>query len=126
MNSYKDLKVWQKSVALCTEIYKVTSNFPKSEIYGITSQIRRSSVSIPSNIAEGNCRGHKEYIQFLKIAFGSGGELETQLIIALNIEYLIQKEYEHLNILLEEIMKMLNGLISSLVYSSPKRLVPSP
>jgi four helix bundle protein len=119
MNSYKDLKVWQKSVVLCTEIYKVTKNFPSSEIYSITSQIRRSSVSIPSNIAEGNCRGHREYIQFLKIAFGSGGELETQLIVSLNIGYLNQKKFKHLNALLEEIMKMLNGLISSLVFSSP-------
>jgi four helix bundle protein len=117
MKSFKELIVWQKSVVLCTEIYKITNNFPKSEIYGITSQIRRSSVSIPSNIAEGHCRGRKEYIQFLKVAFGSGGELETQLIIALNIRYLTQKEYDELNSLLEEVMKMLNKIISSLVYS---------
>jgi len=117
MKSYKELIVWQKSVVLCTEVYKITNNFPKSEMYGITSQIRRSSVSIPSNIAEGHSRGHKEYIQFLKISFGSGAELETQLIIAFNIKYLTQKEYDELNILLEEIMKMLNKLISSLMYS---------
>ncbi len=114
MKSYKELIVWQKSVNLCTKIYQITSNFPKSEIYGSTSQIRRSVISIPSNIAEGHCRGHKEYVQFLKIAFGSGGELETQLIIALNINYLTQTEFNNLNLLLEEVMKMLNRLISSL------------
>jgi len=117
MKSYKELIVWQKSVNLCTKIYQITNNFPKSEIYGITSQIRRSAVSIPSNIAEGYCRGRREYIQFLKISFGSGGELETQLLIALNIKYLTQKEYDSLNLLLEEVMKMLNKIISSLIYS---------
>ena len=117
MRSYKELIVWQKSVNLCTKIYQITNNFPKTEIYGLTSQIRRSAISIPSNIAEGHCRGRKEYIQFLKIAFGSGGELETQLMISLNIKYLTQKEYDSLNFLLEEVMKMLNKIISSLTYS---------
>jgi len=117
MKSYKDLIVWQKAISLCVRVYQITDSFPKSEIYGLTSQIRRSAVSIPSNIAEGHSRGHKEYIQFLKIAFGSGAELETQLFIALQIKYLTQQEYNDLNLLLEEIMKMLNKLISSLMYS---------
>lgn len=119
MTSYKDLIVWQKSVVLCTEVYKVTDHFPKSDLYGLTSQIRRSAVSIPSNIAEGHSRGHREYIQFLKISFGSGAELETQLIIALNIKYLTKSEYDSLNLLLVEIMKMLNKIISLLVFPNP-------
>ena len=119
MISYKELIVWQKAVVLCTELYKLTNKFPKSDLYGLTSQMRRSVVSIPSNIAEGHYRGHKEYIQFLRIAFGSGAELETQLLIALNIKYLSQNEYINLNNLLSEVMKMLNKVISSLISSNP-------
>ena len=115
MNSYKDLTVWQKSITFCTEIYKITKGFPNDERYGITSQIRRSAVSIPSNIAEGYRRAHRtEYIQFVRIAYGSGAELETQLIICNNVHYLNNAEYENLANMLEEIMKMLNKLISSL------------
>ncbi len=120
MKSYKELIVWQKAISLCVRVYQVTDSFPKSEIYGLTSQIRRSAVSIPSNIAEGHSRGKKEFIQFLRIAFGSGAELETQLLIALKIKYLTEKQYEDLMFLLEEVMKMLNGLISSLLV--PNRL----
>lgn len=116
VSSYKDLIVWQKSIDLCVKIYRITENFPKSEIYGLTSQIRRNGVSIPSNIAEGQYRGHKtEYIQFLRISFGSGGELETQFIIALKIGYLKEKEYKELNDLLTEILKMLHKLIQNLI-----------
>lgn len=118
MKSYKDLIVWQKSVDLSVMIYQITEGFPKSEIYSLTSQIRRCSVSIPSNIAEGQRRGHKtEYIQFLRIAFGSGAELETQILIALKIGYLDEKQFNQINELLQEIMKMLNKLISVLVMS---------
>ncbi len=93
----------------------MTDSFPKSELYGLTSQIRRSAVSIPSNIAEGQRRGHKqEYIQFLRIAFGSGGELETQLLIAKNVKFLDEDNYKIINNTLEEIMKMLNSLINKL------------
>lgn len=115
INSYKDLIVWQKSIELCELIYRITNTFPKSELYGLTSQIRRCCVSIPSNIAEGHLRGHKaEYRQFLHIAYGSSAELETQLLIALRIGYLQKKDYEELNSLLVEIMKMLNKLLSVL------------
>src|SRR3989338_11366185 len=87
MNSYKDLIVWQKSIELVIGIYKMTDKFPKSELYGLTSQIRRAAVSISSNIAEGYTRKHRlEYIQFLRIAFGSG-ELETQIIIAKKLNF---------------------------------------
>lgn len=114
MKSYKELIVWQKSVELSILIYKITDNFPKSELYGITNQIRRSAVSIPSNIAEGQMRGHKEFIQFLKVSYGSGGELETQLIISLKTNLLNKKDFDQIYNLLEEVMKMLNKLISSL------------
>jgi four helix bundle protein len=115
INSYKDLIVWQKGIQLCEEMYLLTDKFPKSEIYGLTSQIRRCTVSIPSNIAEGHLRGHRtEYRHFLYIAYGSGAELETQLLIALKIGYLSEGDYQKLSSILEEIMKMLNKLISSL------------
>lgn len=120
MKSYKDLIVWQKGLDLCVRVYQITDSFPKSEIYGLTSQIRRSVVSIPSNIAEGHSRGKKEFIQFLRIAFGSGAELETQLLIALKIKYITEEDYEELNLLLVEILKMLNKLISVLLF--PNRL----
>lgn len=114
INSYRDLIVWQKSMLLCESIYKVTTNFPKSEIYGLTSQIRRSCVSIPSNIAEGFTRGHKaELRQFLRVAYGSGAELETQLLIAMRIGYIKTNDFESISSLLKEIMKMLNKLLST-------------
>lgn len=103
---------------LCEFIYRVTVSFPKSETYGLTSQIRRCCVAIASNIAEGYLRGHRaEYIQFLRIAYSSGAELETQLLIALRIGYLKKEEFEKVNPLLEEVLKMLNKLLSVL---SPK------
>lgn len=113
--SYKDLIVWKKSVELTVDIYRITKKFPKEEIYGIISQIRRAAVAIPSNIAEGKSRGYRnEYVQFLNIAYGSGAELETQLHIAKLIRYLNEVDYNLLTEKLTEIMKMLNGLIYKL------------
>lgn len=98
---------------MVTDIYVLTKNFPKEEMYGLTNQIRRAAISIPSNIAEGAARqSNKEYIQFLYISLGSLMEMDTQLIIALNLEYIEFKKYEELKIDIEEIGKMLNGLIS--------------
>jgi four helix bundle protein len=115
INSHRDLIVWQKSMDLCEKVYLATQDYPKIEIYGLTSQTRRCSVSIPSNVAEGYQRGHKaEYIQFLRIAFGSGAELETQLLIALRVGFLKQEKFDEVNGLLEEVMKMLNSLINKL------------
>ncbi|HSW48154.1 MAG TPA: four helix bundle protein [Candidatus Saccharimonadales bacterium] len=112
ITSFKDLTVWQKSMDLTEDIYRLTNRFPKDEIYGLTSQIRRCSVSIPSNIAEGFLRGHTaEYRQFLRIAYGSGAELETQLLIALRIGHIKKEQFEKINELLIEIMKMLNKLL---------------
>ncbi|MEK7462947.1 MAG: four helix bundle protein [Patescibacteria group bacterium] len=115
LNSYKELIVWQKSFELTKKIYKSTENFPKSEIYGLTSQIRRASISIPSNIAEGFVRKHrKEFSQFISIAFGSGAELETQLLLSKELKFITDKQFDELNCLLEEVMKMLNSLKSKL------------
>lgn len=115
LRSYKDLTVWQKSFQLALEIYQVTKKLPKAELYGLTSQIRRASFAIPSNIAEGYTRKHKaEYVQFARIAFSSGAELETQLLIAKETDLLEEKDFEDLNSLLTEVMKMLNALIKKL------------
>ena len=89
MKSYKDLELWQVSMNFVTEVYKLTKDFPKEELYGLTSQIRRCVISIPSNIAEGASRkGTKEFIQFLWIANGSLSEFETQIEIAQKLGYL--------------------------------------
>lgn len=120
LNSYQELIVWQKSFELVKKIYQVTSRFPQSEIYGLTSQVRRCVVSIPSNIAEGYARGHKqEYIQFLRTAFASGAELETQLLLAKDLAFINLEEFTTLNDLLTEVMKMLNKLISKLSHPRP-------
>jgi four helix bundle protein len=114
MRTYKDLDVWQKSVSFVTKIYKVTASFPKSKQYGITNQIQRSSVSIPSNIAEGSKKSRKEFLYFIKIAQGSGAELETQLIISHNLNFLSKKEHDELTLELNAILKMLTKLHQSL------------
>ena len=112
MKTHKDLDVWKKSISLVTSIYDVTKSFPRDEIYGITNQIRKSSVSIPSNIAEGSARrGDKEFIQFLYISLGSLSELETQLLISNNLKYISLNDFESIIGRLEEIRKMLIGLI---------------
>jgi len=115
MANFKELLVWQKSINFVTEIYKVSDSFPKHETYGLTSQIRRASVSVPSNIAEGSSRRSKlDYLQFLKISRGSCAEVETQLLISKNLNFLGENEYMKLNQDIIEISKMLNGLINSL------------
>ena len=115
MRNYKELMVWQKAVGLVREIYKKTAQFPESERFGLTAQIRRAAVSIPANIAEGWGRGTtKEYIQFLLIARGSLMEVETQVIIARELMYLAERDLNSLQAQLEEVGRMLNGLIQSL------------
>ena len=113
LKSYKELIVWQKSMILVKEIYQITSNFPNEEKFGLTSQMRRSSISIPSNIAEGWGRlSRKNYIQFLRIARGSLFELETQVLITKELNYI--KETKKQENLIVEISKMLNSLIKKL------------
>lgn len=112
VRTHRDLDVWKKSMDFVTKLYKVTIDFPKSEIYGLTGQIRRSAVSIPSNIAEGAAReSKKEYIRFLYIALGSVAEIETQLIIANNLQYLDDTSFNILDENKDEIGRMLYGLI---------------
>lgn len=110
MQSYKDLNVWQRAVSFSVAIYRETALFPKSEIYGLTNQLRRASVSIPSNIAEGHARSRKDYGRFLTIALGLLAEVETQLEIARRINYLSQEQYNTLIDELTIIGKQLNNL----------------
>jgi four helix bundle protein len=113
LKSYKELKVWQRSIELVKEIYKITEGFPKKEVYGLSIQMRRATVSIPSNIAEGYTRKNlKEYLQFLRISYSSSAELETQIIIAKELYGNIN--YNKAQSLLEEVQKMLNVMIIKL------------
>jgi four helix bundle protein len=115
IKTYRDLKIWQKSIEMVTVIYKLTSHFPNRELFGITSQIRRSSISIPSNIAEGYGRySRKEYIRFLGISLGSLYEMQTQLQISLNLGYLSSENFHSLSEGSKEIERMLSGLIRKL------------
>ncbi len=115
MKSYKDLVVYQKGYKLSLEVYKATKNYPREEIYGLVSQMRRSAVSIPCNIAEGYRRGHrKEYIHFLHIALGSCGELETLLSLSRDLELVDENGSKNLYELQEEVSRLLAGLIAAL------------
>jgi four helix bundle protein len=111
MSSYKDLDVWKKSFEVCLDIYQSTKFFPKEELYGLTSQIRRAAVSIPSNISEGSKRGQKEFLQFLKISHGSGAEVETQLLLAYKLGYMSDEDFNKIALKLEDVMKMLSAFI---------------
>ena len=115
MESYRELIVWKKSRKFVVDIYKLTEKFPKAELFGLTSQMRRAAVSIPANIAEGYCRKHRpEYIQFLRIAYGSGAELETYCGLTTDLGYVQKEKSVELEASLAEIMRMLNRLIASL------------
>jgi four helix bundle protein len=115
MSGFKQLAVWQKSYDLTLKIYKYSGSFPNDERYGITSQLRRAAYSVPSNIAEGYERNHrKEYVQFLHIAKGSLGEIETFLMLCRDLTYLTADTYQELEFQRAEVGKMLKGLISSL------------
>jgi len=112
---HRELEVWKKAIDFVIEVYTITSEFPKSEVYGLTSQLRRASVSIPSNLAEGAGRkGNKEFMQFLNIAQGSISELDTQLELAYRLEYINKQDYSNLINRLTEISKMLYGLAKTL------------
>ena len=114
-SSFRDLRVWQEAMALATEIYQCTAGFPKHELYGLTQQIRRAAVSVPSNIAEGKGRNtDKEFRQFLFHARGSLLEIETQLLIAEELQYLSRETSERLLALAEGVGRALSGLINSL------------
>ena len=113
--SYKELIVWQKSMDLVVKIYEITEKFPDSESRGLVSQMRRSAVSIPSNIAEGKRRSSKkDFSRFLYIAIGSGAELETQIEIVKRISFGKSMDFSIIDSLLDEVMRMLNKLLESL------------
>jgi len=107
MNNYKELKIWQKSMDLVEKVYKITSNFPIEEKFGLISQIQRCAVSIPSNIAEGAGRNsNKEFRNFLGIANGSANELNTQLLLSIRIDYVKEEDLDEIFNLVTEIQKM--------------------
>ncbi len=134
IQSYKDLKVWQKSVDLVTEIYSITKAFPKEEMYGIVSQLRRAAASVPANISEGAVRNsEKEYVRFLYISQGSLAELDTFILISKNLGYVNEEKCDELINRMEEIKKMLYGLINyhkskyqASEPESPYHLTPNP
>ncbi len=111
MKTHKDLDVWKKSIDFVTGLYEITAKFPSHELYGIVSQIRRASVSVPANISEGAARNHpKEFIQFIGISLGSASELDTLILISKNLKYISAETFEKLNSELERIIKMLINL----------------
>ena len=109
--SYKELIAYQKGYEVARIVYALTKTFPKEEMYGLTNQIRRSAVSIPSNIAEGYMRGSKEYIQFLKIALGSAAELETQLSLSKDLGFCNNNVFDQVYGLNQEVIKLLKTYI---------------
>ncbi|MSR86885.1 four helix bundle protein [Candidatus Peribacteria bacterium] len=119
MKTFKDLIVWQKAMDLVELIYDLTEKFPHSEQFGLTAQMRRSVVSIPSNIAEGRKHSSKqEFRRCVRIAFGSGSELETQVLIVKRLSFGRGLNFSKVDALLEEVMKMLNSLITNLSSNS--------
>lgn len=109
-HNYRKLEIWKKSTKLAISIYQLTQSYPKHEIYGIVSQMRRSAVSISSNIAEGAGRSFtKEFSRFLRIAYGSACEFETQFLISKNLDFISEEEYSTLIEKIDEIQKMIYG-----------------
>jgi len=115
IKSYKELLIWQKGIVLVKEVYKLTKKFPRTEKFGLINQIQRAAISIPSNIAEGQARQHsKEFRQFLFTALGSLAELDTQLNIALELNYINQDELTSIDEKVTEVRRMIRGLLSKL------------
>jgi len=124
VHGYKDLEVWQKAMELVVKVYIVSKKLPRDELYGLTSQMRRSAVSIPSNIAEGRGkRSTKDFMRFLSIAYGSLAELETQMLISQNLGLVAEKEIEPLLNDASRVGRMINGMIAGLEKKlSPPRM----
>ena len=115
VRSYRDLKVWQKGIELAKMAYALTRKFQKFETYGLADQLRRSAVSVPSNIAEGQARQHTgEFRQFLHMALGSLAEVDTQIVIALGMEYINAQEASDIQNLIIELQKMIHALVARL------------
>lgn len=115
IRNFKDLKIWQKGIEIVKDVYAMTKEFPREEMYGITSQMRRSAVSIPANVAEGFKRFHgKEYSQFLHIALGSVAELETHLIISKELGFIKDEQLAEISEKLDHISKMVSSLLNKI------------
>lgn len=113
--SFKDLKIWKKGIEIVEDVYMITSRFPKDEMYGLTSQMRRAAISIPSNIAEGFKRYHnREYKQYLHVALGSSAELETQLIISTKLTLMNEADLNNVCEKLDHISRMITLLMRKL------------
>ena len=114
-HNFRKLSIWKEGIEIVKSTYVMTKVFPKSEMYGLSSQIQRASVSIPSNIAEGTSRGtDKHFKQYLETALGSAYEWETQLIIAFEVEYISEKTFKHLEDKIHKIQSMISKFISSI------------
>lgn len=114
-NGFRDLLVWQQAMDLAVECHKITQSFPREELYGLTSQIRKAADSVPANIAEGSGRGtRKDFIQFLRMSKGSLRELETHLILATRVGYLTNEQMAEVEAKITSVSKLLNRLIASL------------
>ena len=114
-SGHKNLEVWNRAISFVTRVYEVTRGFPREELYGLVSQLRRSATSIPSNIAEGSTRSStKEYLKFLYVALSSASEIDVQLIISKNLNYLAEEVYYELSGEREEISRMISGQIRAL------------
>ncbi|MBI4599728.1 four helix bundle protein [Candidatus Uhrbacteria bacterium] len=115
VQSFQDLIVWKKGIELVLAIYELTSHFPREEVFGLASQMKRAAVSIPSNIAEGSMRGtRKDYRHFLYISYGSGAELQTQIAVVKKLPFGVNLQYNDVDTILIEVMKILNTLITKL------------
>ncbi len=114
-HNYKNLDIWKNSIVIADEIFRLTKTFPKEEIYGLVSQINRSSISISSNIAEGSSRSNRSFSNFLDIALGSSFELETQIILARNRNYISELEFRELEAQLTEFQRMTTGFKETLI-----------
>lgn len=122
LRSFKELVVWKRAYELALEIYSLSAGFPRSETFGLVAQMRRAAVSIVSNIAEGYGRGHRsEYTQFLRMAYGSSGELETQLMLSKDLGYLSQDRFDRASSLLLEVQKMLGSMLRKFASESGRR-----
>ena len=126
IQSYRDLHVWQKARVLVRVVYEVSATFPKEETYGITSQLRRAAISVPSNLAEGSSKGSTpEFLRFISISYGSLCELETQLYLSADLGFITQQACDELLEKTSEIGRMLNGLKRSLKQSTELRTLNS-
>ncbi len=115
IKNFKELRIWQKGIEIVKDVYSMTKDFPKEELYGLTSQMRRSAISIPSNIAEGFKRFHdKEYKQFLHITLGSAAELETQIIISKELNFIDQEKLDNILEKLDHLAKMISSLLNKI------------